>query len=299
MKVLVADDNVAIQEILREIIISTGNEVVLASEVKETADAILEHKPDLIFLDMYLEGEPGLKAISMVHEEDVSHPMKVYVVKNSKEYVPKDNAFIIGEVEKPFKSTDILKIIDRVRNIPKVADVPRPAKPTIWEKRRTKKEKSAVIESTGLSAGKSYLFTGNSSDTAYARAIEFMDAGYDMMVITGNKIKAVKEKTKSESVRIMALSPKPKLGYSDVKKLGTLTESVNKFIMEKDHPVILFDSLSMLIERNGANRILTMLRQLTSDNAEMATFIIFVEEGSLGRKEIEIMANNMNVQTQH
>ena len=299
MKVLVADDNVAIQEILREIIISTGNEVVLASGVKETADAILEHNPDLIFLDMYLEGEPGLKAINMVHEEDVSHPMRVYVVKNSKEYVPKDNAFIIGEVEKPFKINDILKIIDKVRNIPKVADLPRPAKPTIWEKRRTKKEQSAAIEPTGLSSGKSYLFVGNNPDSAYASTAEFIDAGYDIMVITGNKIKAVKEKTKSESVHIMALSPKPKLGYSDVKKLGTLTESVNRFIREKNHPVILFDSLSMLIERNGANRILTMLRQLTSDNVELATFIIFVEEGSLYKKEIEIMANNMKVQTQH
>jgi len=299
MKILVAEDNTAIQEILREIIVSTGNEAILASGVKDASDAVFEFNPDLIFIDMYLEGEPGLNVISTIHEEDVSYPMKVYMIKNSRDYVPKDNAFIVGEIEKPFESSEIVRIISEAEKIPEEVPAPVPEKRPIWKRKRTEKVQNVEPEPSELPAGKAYLFIGNGSDVAYAHAIEFLTAGYDLMVITGSKIKAVRDKMKSESVQVMALSSKSLLGYKDAKKLGTLTESVNAFIREKERPVILFDNLSVLIEKNGANRILTMLRQLTSDNAETATFIISAEEGSLGSREIEIMASNMTVRTQN
>ncbi|MDN5357659.1 MAG: hypothetical protein PWR17_828 [Candidatus Methanomethylophilaceae archaeon] len=294
MKVLVADDNVAIQEILREIITDTGNQVFLASNVVEAAESILENHPELIFLDTFLGGEPGMKAIDIVHEEDVAMNMKVYILKNSKEYIPKDEAFVVGEIEKPFRSADIVAILSGSKNIPEVPPEPasRPPRP---EKRRKNKEQPATAEQTGLPSGRAHLILEGSPLGVYKYASDFADAGYDILIITSSKIKAVREKMKYGKMNVIDLSAKPRLDYKDIRKLGSLTDSVNRFISDNARPVIVIDGLSALIEKNGPNRTLTMMRQLTADNAGSATFLISLNENSIDKKGLDILVHNMDI----
>ncbi|MEA4977615.1 MAG: DUF835 domain-containing protein [Methanomassiliicoccaceae archaeon] len=294
MKVLVADDNVAIQEILREIVTNTGNQVFLASNVVEAAESILQNRPELIFLDMFLGGEPGMKAIDIVHEEDVSMNMKVYILKNSKEYIPRDEAFVVGEIEKPFRSADIVAILSGSKNVPEVAPVPA-SRPSRLEKRRKNKEQLAAAEQTGLPSGRAHLILEGNPVGVYKYASDFADAGYDMLIITSNKIKAVREKMKYGKMNVIALSAKPRLDYKDIRKLGSLTDSVNRFISDNARPVIVIDGLSALMEKNGPNRTLTMMRQLTADNAGSATFLISLNENSIDKKGLDILVHNMDI----
>lgn len=294
MKVLVADDNVAIQEILREIVVSTGNQVFLASSVVETAESILDNRPDLIFLDMYLRGEPGMKAIDIVHEEDVAMNMNIYILKNSKEYIPKDEAFVVGEIEKPFKSADIIEILSGTKAVSETAPQPE-MRLSRREMRHKNKEQSLAAEQTGLPSGKAHLILEGSPAGVYRYASDFADAEYDMLIVTSNKIKAVKEKMKYGKMNIIALSAKPRIDYKDIMKLGSLTQSINHFISDNPRPVVVIDGLSALIEKNGTNRILTMVRQLTASNAGSATFLISLNENSVDKKGLDILIHNMEV----
>ena len=51
MKVLVVDDNVAIQEILKDILIENGHIVKIAGSIGDAVKEILEFKPEAILLE--------------------------------------------------------------------------------------------------------------------------------------------------------------------------------------------------------------------------------------------------------
>ena len=295
MKVLVVDDKIAIQEIIREIITGAGHEAYSASSVSEAAESFLEVHPDLIFLDSYVGGEPGLKMIDLVHEENVNLNMKIYIIKNNKEHIPKDEPFVLGEIEKPFTSSDILQILENVHKLP---DLSLPLKKPIkakrcWWKNRHKKQPEQ--EKSNILSGKTHIIIEDAPSVVYDYAERFANEGHAILIITTSKIKAIKEKMKYSKIKTIALSSKPRLDYKDIRKLGTLTETINKFIKDNDRPVVVIDRLSVLIDKNGANRILTMVRQLTTENEGTATFLISIGEKSIDKKGMDILGHNVEI----
>lgn len=297
MKVLVVDDNIAIQEILKEIIAGAGHEVYSASSVADAAEFVLEIHPDLILLDSYVGGEYGLKMIDIVHEEDIDLSMKIYVIKNNREHIPKDEPFVLGEIEKPFLSADIIEILDDVSKIPdpqvKVKKQIKPKRSSILRKKRNKEQPEQ--EKSKLLPGRTHIIIEDTPSTVYNYTEKFADEGYTILIITTNKIKAIKEKIKYGKMNIIALSSKPRLDYKDIRKLGTLTETINKFIKDNERPVVVIDRLMTLIDKNGANRILTMIRQLTTENQGTATFLISTDGRSIDKKGMDILGHNVKI----
>ncbi len=295
MKVLVVDDNIAIQEVLKEIITNAGHEVYSASSVSDAAELVLDVHPNLIFLDSYVGGEPGLNIIKEVQEENLNIRMKIYVIKNNKEHIPKDEPFVLGEIEKPFTSADIIKILEKEYNIPYSSpSVKKPIEPKrrLWgnrDKKQPEQEKSI------LNSGKTYIIIEDVPSAVYDYVEKFAKEGHAILIITTSKIKAINERMKHIKMNIVALSSKPRLDYKDIRKLGTLTETINKFIKDNDRPVVVIDRLAPLIENNGANRILTMVRQLTTENEGSATFLISTSEKSIDRKGMDILGHNMEI----
>ncbi|HKM13565.1 MAG TPA: response regulator [Candidatus Methanomethylophilaceae archaeon] len=297
MKVLVVDDNIAIQEILKEIISDAGHEAYLASSIVDAAEFILEIHPDLIFLDSYVGGENGLKMIDIVHEEDSEMNMKIYVIKNNREHIPKDEPFVLGEIEKPFTSADIIEILENISN---VLDSTTPVKKQITPKRRfslrKKRNKEQVEpEKPKLPSGKTHIIIEDTPSIVYNYAEKFSNEGYTILIVTTNKIKAIKERMKYGKMNIIALSSKPRLDYKDIRKLGTLTKTINNFIKDNDRPVVVIDRLLALLDKNGANRILTMIRQLTTENEGTATFLISTDERSIDKKGMDILGHNVEI----
>lgn len=295
MKVLVVDDNIAIQEVLKEIISSKGHDVYSASSVADAAESVLEVKPDIIFLDSHVGGESSLSMIDVVHEEDANVSMKIYVIKNNREHIPKDEPFVVGEIEKPFTSADIIGILD---NAFKVPDLPLPVKKLIKPRhhvRNVPNMEQPEQEKSKLPSGITHLIVEDTPSIVYDYAEKFSDEGHTILIITTSKIKAIKEKTKYGNMNTIALSSKPRLDYKDIRKLGTLTETINNFIKDNDHPVVVIDRLSVLIDKNGANRILTMIRQLTTGNKGKATFLISTDGMVIDKKGMAILGHNTKI----
>lgn len=295
MKVLVVDDNIAIQEVLREIISEAGYETYSASSLVDGAQSVLDIHPDLIFLSSYVGGESGLKMIDIVHEENVNMNMKIYVIKNNREHIPKDEPFVLGEVEKPFVSADIIKILENISKDPNLLiSVKKQIKPKCRLSFKKKPpEEQLEPEKSKLPSGKTHIIIEDTPSTVYNYAEKFVNEGHTILIVTTSKIKAIKEKMKYGNTNIIALSSKPRLDYKDIRKLGTLTETINNFIKDNDRPVVVIDRLLLLIDKNGANRILTMIRQLTTENEGAATFLISTDEKSIDKKGMDILGHSM------
>jgi two-component system KDP operon response regulator KdpE len=68
-RILVVDDEPAIQRILRRNLMANGYEVLLADNGKLAVDMAFRHQPDLILLDLYLPGEmDGLDVCKQVRQ---------------------------------------------------------------------------------------------------------------------------------------------------------------------------------------------------------------------------------------
>lgn len=70
MKVLIADDESMLREILRELVTMRGHEVILASNGKEALDLFKHETPDLVISDIIMPEMDGLKFLSEIRQLD-------------------------------------------------------------------------------------------------------------------------------------------------------------------------------------------------------------------------------------
>lgn len=179
MKILIVDDNVAVQEIIQDILLEEGyakDEVRCVSSVDEAVAAVTEFHPDVIMLDTWVGDEDGLRVINRCRENQVEEPPNVILIKSSSEQIPTDNPSIRGFIDKPFKSTDVL---DALKDISEVMDLEeeqnsekkrkkKESKSLFRRKKKAKVEMSTVdIEDKGLSFGTSYMVYESEPERIY------------------------------------------------------------------------------------------------------------------------------------
>ena len=113
-KILIMDDDPTIADLLREALADEGYETYMTTQSLRFYDAVREHEPDLILLDLmmqYLDGRDELRLREMG-----DHKIPVIVVtafldaKNEEEEFRK--AGVVHIVYKPF---DLDKLVDLVR----------------------------------------------------------------------------------------------------------------------------------------------------------------------------------------
>ncbi len=113
-KILVMDDDPTIADLLREALADEGYETYMTTQSLRFYDAVREHQPDLILLDLmmqYLDGRDELRLMEMG-----DHKIPVIVVtafldaKNEEEEFRK--AGVVHIVYKPF---DLDKLVDLVK----------------------------------------------------------------------------------------------------------------------------------------------------------------------------------------
>jgi len=113
-KILIMDDDPTIADLLTEALADEGYETYMTTQSLRFYDAVREHQPDLILLDLmmqYLDGRDELRLMEMG-----DHKIPVIVVtafldaKNEEEEFRK--AGVVHIVYKPF---DLDKLVDLVR----------------------------------------------------------------------------------------------------------------------------------------------------------------------------------------
>ncbi len=293
MKILIVDDNVAIQEIVRDILSDEGYIIRTAGTVQEAIAKTADFMPDVVVLDSWVGDEEGLHYLARLKEEVPSAEPKVVLLKNATELVPKDSPYIKASVDKPFKSSDIVSAVRGLQD-DEPREEPKAEKRRRFHLRRKKKSQDQEPpEMMDVSFGTSYVMFEQDSETAYRFVKHFDPGSYDMMIVTTDRSKAVKERFSYGTMEVLTLSSNGKAGSESIRDIGTITSLVRAFMDQKEKPVIVFDKFGEVISADGINQSLLMLQQLMSGKTRMCTLAVSVDPTVLTDKDKGIILHNM------
>ena len=286
MKALIVDDNIAIQEILSEILVSEGWTTEQTGDVDDAISKLESFRPDLLILDSKVN---GLNSFRILDEMEDGNKVRVIIISRSKETIPDDNPNVIGVVTKQFKSSDILSCIRESD----LVDSDKNAKGIIHRffgnNQQSNDAGDAPFEHD-VKFGHSYYVIEEEPDMVYELGMSLLKT-CRLMIITAGRTKAVNDRFKGYDTKVIGLSTKAKVGYLEMSKLGTLMNMVMSFIEENDRPVVIIDSIVQLIGVNGANTVMTMLHQIISSSK--VTLIVSIEENYLSEKDVDVLSSMM------
>ena len=307
MKILIVDDNEAVQEIIRDILVERDHNVRLASTVDEAVEKIKSFEPDVVMLDSWVGEEDGMRVISRSKEEAPNLDLRVILIKTASEVAPTDNPYIKGWVNKPFKSSDILDAIEEMKISEAAAEVAETQRKTRIKQRQKKKrggllhrkkpqvEEVPDLAESGIVFGRSYVMFEPDPEKIYDFVSRFNTGEYDLLIITSDRAKASKERFSYVSLEVVPLTSSGRSGSMEIQGLGSLMVRVFNFIDEKERPVVVFDTFGDIVEANGINQSLVMLRQLMSGATKDCTFAVSVDAAPLTDKDRGILLHDMQI----
>ena len=307
MKILIVDDNVAVQEIIRDILAERDHNVRLASTVDEAVEKIKSFEPDVVMLDSWVGDEDGMHVVSRIKEEMPNFDLKVILIKSSGELAPTDNPNIKGWVDKPFKSSDIIDAIEELKIAEAEAvqaeeDRKKSKRRTktrsggfLSRKRKTEPEPVQDLSESGVVFGMSYIMFEPEPERVYEFVSLFDPSKYSILIVTSDRAKAIKERFSYESVDVIPLTSSGRAGTLEIQALGSMMVRISQFINEKERPVVVFDTFGDIIEANGMNPSLLMLQQLMTGMTKVCTFAVSVDGTPLTGKDRGILLHNLHV----
>ena len=114
-KIMVVDDSSFMRTMIKNIVTQKGCEVVEASNADEAIDKYKVEKPDLVFMDIIMEGKTGLDALKSIRDIDPEAVVVMCTSIGGQEHVIKE-AVEYGAADfmtKPFKQQEIFDVIDK------------------------------------------------------------------------------------------------------------------------------------------------------------------------------------------
>jgi DNA-binding response OmpR family regulator len=112
-KILVMDDDPTIADLLREALADEGYETYMTTQSLRFYDAVREHNPDLILLDLmmqYLDGRDELKLMEMGDQKIPVIVVTAYL-DAGKEEEEFRNAGVVKIVYKPFDLDELVELV--------------------------------------------------------------------------------------------------------------------------------------------------------------------------------------------
>lgn len=109
--VLVVDDDADIRDLVAFKLQRAGLQVVVASDGNSALDAMTEHLPDVILLDVMMPGLSGLDVLRHIRQDEHLEALRVVLLTARSRDVDIDNGFSGGAddyVTKPFSPRELL-----------------------------------------------------------------------------------------------------------------------------------------------------------------------------------------------
>lgn len=120
-KILVADDEADIRQIMQSIIAKAGYEVILAEDGVQALNVAREQKPDLIVLDFLMPGLSGLEVCKALRKEPELKNIPVIIVTAYPNQ--KEEALKAGATDFMSKEADTVDILWRIQSALKVRSI--------------------------------------------------------------------------------------------------------------------------------------------------------------------------------
>lgn len=114
-KVLIVEDSATDRNYLRDLLEKAGHVVLLAASGREGVDLARAQGPDLVFMDIVMEGVDGYRAMRSLREDPTTAQIPVVVVSSKNQKADKMWARLQGAkgyLVKPASPADILQQVD-------------------------------------------------------------------------------------------------------------------------------------------------------------------------------------------
>ena len=123
-KILVADDTLLVQKILRQNFEGEGYEVITSADGQKALNLVYKEKPDLIVAEVSLPGLSGYELCRIIRENVEAHPdiAKIPVLILTTRKLPIDRLVGIGlgaaeYITKPFNTESLMAAVRRLLGI--------------------------------------------------------------------------------------------------------------------------------------------------------------------------------------
>jgi two-component system, OmpR family, alkaline phosphatase synthesis response regulator PhoP len=116
-KVLIADDNPQILELLEAYLEPLGVQVLLAADGQETLLAVEQHQPDLLLLDIMMPKRSGYEVCRLLKDDRRYRDMPIIVVTALNEVGDLERARECGADDFLSKPVNKLQLLERVRSL--------------------------------------------------------------------------------------------------------------------------------------------------------------------------------------
>ena len=152
-KLLLADDSVTAQNMGRKILTDAGYEVVTVNNGSAALKKIVEQKPDLIVLDVYMPGYSGLEVCQRIKENQETSRIPVLLTVGKLEPFKAEEARRAradGFVVKPFEASELLAALAKLEG--KIVPQAEPYKPGRFAKAAAAVEADQAEDDTSWKA---------------------------------------------------------------------------------------------------------------------------------------------------
>lgn len=120
-RILVADDEADIREILCSILKKEGFEVIPARDGNEALQLVKDQKPDLVILDFLMPGLNGVEVCQALKKDPATEPIPVIIVTAYPNQ--KEQGLAAGAVDFMSKEVENIDLMTRVRSALKVRHI--------------------------------------------------------------------------------------------------------------------------------------------------------------------------------
>jgi len=124
MKVMIVDDNPGMCRAISRLVIKAGFEAITMSDSKDFIDVYTKHKPDLLFLDLNMPGDDGIRLLRKLQKSDLDGSVYLIsgedpsVVSSSFKLAKQCSINVVEILQKPLDWAHIMTILTtaKIRN---------------------------------------------------------------------------------------------------------------------------------------------------------------------------------------
>ena len=119
LRIMVIDDSKTIRRTAESLLTRQGFEVIAAADGFEALSLIVDHKPDLIFLDIMMPRLDGYQTCALIKHHQVFRHTPVIMLSSKDGLFDRSRGRVVGSdhyITKPFTGDELLSAIDRFAN---------------------------------------------------------------------------------------------------------------------------------------------------------------------------------------
>jgi CheY-like chemotaxis protein len=116
MRILVIDDSITSQSVLKSMLVDDGHEVLVAGNGQVGLEKIAQHKPELIILDLLMPDMDGFEVLSRL-KKDASEIPVIVLTADIQDEVRKECMELGAKcfLTKPFSTVEVMEAVQSIR----------------------------------------------------------------------------------------------------------------------------------------------------------------------------------------